>query len=397
MPCRKAAAVGRTPGAMPSGSSACTDRLRQGTGTGPGPSDSHSACRNSGPTSARRPAPSSCDTDGGSAISVPIGTIIGSQNMAVPTATPASVLVPWRPAITLSTKPIRPVARWPATSGAASTAVVRTSPRKRAGGAGGDMEAGGRDCGRQRSNVARWRRVGGGRYLTRPCRAPSLDGAACRRRRSLDRTAGPGDAQIGPGRRICPGAPFGMTRPTRWNTGVPTPMGPSHEQAAATTAPATRPDCANCGAALLGEHCHACRQPVKGLVRHCSSLVGDVLDSVFDWDSRTPRTVWPLLARPGYLTLEYFAGRRIRYVSPFRLFFFIAVLTFFIGKLTLSFGPDNPVQLGGDSAIETALDIAQVEQARDQALARIAASRVELETGADAGGPAGRAGRGPRP
>ncbi|MGY1519183.1 DUF3667 domain-containing protein [Luteimonas sp. A482] len=162
-------------------------------------------------------------------------------------------------------------------------------------------------------------------------------------------------------------------------------MSTSHEQPAAIAVPdAAQPDCANCGAALLGEHCHACGQPVKGLVRHFSSLVGDVLDSVFDWDSRTPRTLGPLLARPGHLTLEYFAGRRIRYVSPFRLFFFLAVLTFFIGKLTLSFGNENPVQLGGDNGIETALDIAQVEQARDRALSRIATSRAELEAGADA-------------
>ncbi len=142
--------------------------------------------------------------------------------------------------------------------------------------------------------------------------------------------------------------------------------------------PAPGPACANCGTPLLGEHCYACGQPVKGLVRHFSSLMGDVLDSVFEWDARTPRTLWPLLARPGYLTLEYLAGRRIRYVSPFRLFFFIAVLTFFVGKLTLSFGAENPVQLGGDSGIETARDIAEVEQARDRALARLAAERAEL-------------------
>ncbi|TYT25993.1 DUF3667 domain-containing protein [Luteimonas viscosa] len=141
---------------------------------------------------------------------------------------------------------------------------------------------------------------------------------------------------------------------------------------------APRGDCANCGTPLLGEHCYACGQPVKGLVRHFSSLVGDVLDSVFEWDSRTPRTLWPLFARPGYLSLEYFAGRRIRYVSPFRLFFFIAIVTFFIGRLVVSFGDQNPVQLGGDSGIETARDIAEVEQARDRALAELADERAEL-------------------
>ena len=71
-------------------------------------------------------------------------------------------------------------------------------------------------------------------------------------------------------------------------------------------AASTHGDCANCGTPLLGEHCYACGQPVKGLVRHFSSLVGDVLDSVFEWDGRLPRTLWPLLAKPGYLTTEYF-------------------------------------------------------------------------------------------
>src|SRR5690606_18888519 len=55
---------------------------------------------------------------------------------------------PWWPASTASTKPIMPVATWPATSGAARMAVVRTSPPKRKEvWIGGDM-GGSRDCGR---------------------------------------------------------------------------------------------------------------------------------------------------------------------------------------------------------------------------------------------------------
>ena len=144
-----------------------------------------------------------------------------------------------------------------------------------------------------------------------------------------------------------------------------------------------RGNCANCGTPLLGEHCYTCGQPVKGLVRHFSSLMGDVFDSVFDWDARTPRTLWPLLVRPGHLTLEYFAGRRVRYVSPFRLFFFLAVVAFFVGRLAVSFD-DDAVRVGGDSGIETARSIAEVEQARDRALAEIADARARLEAGGQA-------------
>ena len=172
---------------------------------------------------------------------------------------------------------------------------------------------------------------------------------------------------------------------------------PQPQSQSPASPPAAEPDvvarCANCGAALRGDYCHACGQPVKGLVRHFSSVVGDVLDSVFSWDSRTPRTLWPLLRHPGFVTREYLAGRRVRYVSPVRLFFFLAVLTFFIGKLTLSFGLDSSVQIGGDSGIETARDIAEVEQARDRALARIASARAGVApaaAGTAAATPAGR-------
>ena len=75
------------------------------------------------------------------------------------------------------------------------------------------------------------------------------------------------------------------------------------------------PSCENCRTPLLGPHCHACGQPVKGLVRHFSSFFGDLLDTVFNLDARLPRTLIPLFARPGHLTREYLAGRRVRYVN----------------------------------------------------------------------------------
>ncbi len=58
--------------------------------------------------------------------------------------------------------------------------------------------------------------------------------------------------------------------------------------------PASPRRCENCGAPLYGEHCHACGQPTKGLVRHFSSVLGDFFDTVFNIDSRVLRTLWPL-------------------------------------------------------------------------------------------------------
>ncbi|WP_165967333.1 DUF3667 domain-containing protein [Luteimonas aestuarii] len=154
----------------------------------------------------------------------------------------------------------------------------------------------------------------------------------------------------------------------------------AHETSTGRSTTGTRGDCPNCGTPLLGDHCYACGQPTKGLVRHFSSIVGDFFDSVFDYDARTPRTLWPLLFKPGTLTLEYFAGHRVRYVSPVRLFFFLAIVTFFVGRLVISFGDGQGVaNFGGNSAIEVARSAEEVEKARDEALAGIDASLAEVD------------------
>ncbi|WP_166212456.1 DUF3667 domain-containing protein [Cognatiluteimonas telluris] len=148
-----------------------------------------------------------------------------------------------------------------------------------------------------------------------------------------------------------------------------------HPGAAATAVlpPTTGAACQNCGAPLLGPHCYRCGQPVNGLVRHFTTVLGDFLDSVLNVDERVFRTLWPLFARPAYLSCEYFAGRRVRYVSPVRLFVFLSIVTFFIARLTLNLS--DPMQFG-DNAIDSATTIAQVEQRRDAAIAALAAGRL---------------------
>jgi hypothetical protein len=143
--------------------------------------------------------------------------------------------------------------------------------------------------------------------------------------------------------------------------------------------------CQNCGAPLLGPHCYRCGQPVTGLVRHFTSIIGDFFDTVLNIDARVFRTLWPLLAKPGYLSCEYFAGRRVRYVSPVRLFVFLSIVTFFVARLTLSIS-GNPINLNDDT-IGSATTVSQVEKLRDKALARLDQGRAESRDvpGVDAG------------
>lgn len=156
-----------------------------------------------------------------------------------------------------------------------------------------------------------------------------------------------------------------------------TPAGPTAD--AATTSP--QPVCRNCATALHGPHCHACGQPVKGLMRPLGSLFGDVMDSVFDLDIRMFRSIGPLFTKPGFLTLEYFAGRQIRYVTPFRLFFFLAIITFFLARCTTGDLGSDAIKVDGENsndAIGSATTVAQVERERDARLADLAKAKKEM-------------------
>lgn len=78
--------------------------------------------------------------------------------------------------------------------------------------------------------------------------------------------------------------------------------------------------CPECGERLLGDYCHRCgekRPDARELsMRH---FAGDALKELTSLDSKLYHTLVGLLFRPGFLTLEWIAGRRSRYLKPFNL------------------------------------------------------------------------------
>lgn len=146
------------------------------------------------------------------------------------------------------------------------------------------------------------------------------------------------------------------------------------QPAATPIAPASGKACANCGAPMLGAFCYACGQPAQGMIRHLASVLSDAADTVFNIDSRVFRSIVPLYFRPGYLTEEYFAGRRTRYVTPFRLFFFLCIISFLAIQASLNIGAIH-LDLGNADSLDQATTVAEVQQRRDRALAGLATAR----------------------
>lgn len=106
--------------------------------------------------------------------------------------------------------------------------------------------------------------------------------------------------------------------------------------------------CMNCGTELQGRFCSACGQrdqPRRLPLRH---LLHDVLGSLWNFDTMILGTLGLLLRRPGHLTADYLAGRRVRHVPPFKLYVIVSFFLF----LAFSAIPIGPRKPGGPPPIQ---------------------------------------------
>jgi hypothetical protein len=102
----------------------------------------------------------------------------------------------------------------------------------------------------------------------------------------------------------------------------------------ATHATAATARCDNCSAAVSGNYCAACGQRLEAPVQSLWHFSREATEDLTHTDSRLWRTLGALLLRPGYLTREFLAGRRARYLPPVRLYLVISVAFFLWASAT---------------------------------------------------------------
>jgi len=109
--------------------------------------------------------------------------------------------------------------------------------------------------------------------------------------------------------------------------------------------------CSNCHAPVEGAYCSQCGQSIESTLKYFWTVIMHLLDDIFSFDSRASRTLWPLMFRPGFLTDEYIAGRRVHYVPPIRLYLFISIVFFISLKFTVTSEDNNFVNINGQQAL----------------------------------------------
>ncbi|HTS21820.1 MAG TPA: DUF3667 domain-containing protein [Casimicrobiaceae bacterium] len=93
--------------------------------------------------------------------------------------------------------------------------------------------------------------------------------------------------------------------------------------------------CRNCGAGAApgAAYCSHCGQETSLALPTVRAMLRDAAGRYVALDGRMWRTLFPLLLRPGFLSREYFAGRRRRYIRPARLFLVLSIALFALLRL----------------------------------------------------------------
>ncbi|MCC6868023.1 MAG: DUF3667 domain-containing protein [Burkholderiales bacterium] len=86
--------------------------------------------------------------------------------------------------------------------------------------------------------------------------------------------------------------------------------------------------CRNCGAHAPGHYCGNCGQETRLTLPTFPAFMREAAGRYVALDGRLWRTLATLVARPGFLTLEYLRGRRKRYIRPARLFLVLYLVLF---------------------------------------------------------------------
>ena len=110
------------------------------------------------------------------------------------------------------------------------------------------------------------------------------------------------------------------------------------------------PTCRNCGVPVDGAYCAACGQETALRLPTLREFLREAAGRYVALDGRFWRTMFALLARPGFLTREYLAGRRRRYIRPARLYLFATLIFFAVTRLLV--GPIDIFEVHADTPEE---------------------------------------------
>ena len=96
--------------------------------------------------------------------------------------------------------------------------------------------------------------------------------------------------------------------------------------------------CLNCGTNVQLTYCPECGQREIDSDPTLREFLHELAEEFLHWDGKLLTTFRLLVARPGALTCEYLAGRRVRYISPLRVYLAFVPMTDGLGDALVVIG-----------------------------------------------------------
>jgi hypothetical protein len=114
----------------------------------------------------------------------------------------------------------------------------------------------------------------------------------------------------------------------------PGPGGATPQQSQAASNP-----CLNCGTNVQLDYCPECGQRSIDPDPTLREFLHELAVVFLHWDGKLVRTFRLLVSKPGALTCEYLAGKRVRYISPLRVYLSCCLLFLFVSAVV----PQAPI------------------------------------------------------
>src|SRR5690606_16137204 len=94
--------------------------------------------------------------------------------------------------------------------------------------------------------------------------------------------------------------------------------------------------CLNCGKTVPDKYCSNCGQENLELKEDFLHMAIHSVGHYFHFEAKFFNSLVPLFTKPGFLTKEYFAGKRASHLNPISMYIFISILFFFLFSINSS-------------------------------------------------------------
>ena len=148
--------------------------------------------------------------------------------------------------------------------------------------------------------------------------------------------------------------------------------------------------CLNCQTTMgeIYNFCPNCGQENDDKNVSMGMLLQDFLSNYMAFDSKLFKSLPAFLLKPGHLTNEYNAGKRVTYFHPVRLYFILSLFYFFV--ISFMFGRDKLIDGDDVKKVEEQVIVpvidslnAQIEKVELDSILTAAEEELKIETGQD--------------